>query len=127
MHGSYFEKILRVGLAFAFLYPAVSAVFNPFSWVGYFPSFLLNLVGTYDIVLLHVFGVTEVLIGLWLLFGRKIFIPSVVAAIYLFGIIVFNLNQMDVVFRDISILTIAVALAVMSWQAAVGERDITLE
>ncbi len=111
MHGSRTEKILRFGLALAFIYPAISAWFNPFAWIGYFPSFLLNFAGSNDILLLHAFGVTEIIIGLWLIFGKKIFWPSVVAGAYLVGIVVLNLNQMDVIFRDISILAIAIALA----------------
>jgi len=111
MYGSVTEKILRVGLAFAFLYPAVSALFNPFAWVGYFPPFLLDLVGSNSILLLHTFGITEVIIALWLFFGKKVFYPSVIASLYLLAIVVLNISQMDIVFRDLSILTIAIALA----------------
>lgn len=114
MHGSTSEKILRVGLAFSFLYPAVSAWFNPFAWVGYFPPFLLDLAGSNDILMLHAFGVTEIIIGLWLIFGKRIFWPSVAAAFYLLAIVVLNLNQMDVIFRDISILAIAISLVLMT-------------
>lgn len=110
MFGSTTEKVLRVGLAFAFLYPAIAAWFNPFAWVGYFPPFILTMAFGHDIVLLHIFGITEILIALWILFGRRIFIPSFLAALYLVGIILFNLTQMDVIFRDISILAIAIAL-----------------
>lgn len=112
MHASLSEKILRGGLAFAFIYPAVSAWFNPYAWVGYFPPFVLDIVGSYDITLLHVFGVTEIIIGVWLIFGRRIWLPSVIATLYLLAIVLLNLNQMDVIFRDISILAIAVALLV---------------
>ena len=111
MYGSKTERILRIGLAFSFLYPAVSAWFNPFAWIGYFPAFLINFAGSNDILLLHVFGISEIVIGLWLIFGRKIFLPSCAAALYLLAIVVLNLNQMDVIFRDISILMIAIALA----------------
>lgn len=114
MYGSTIERILRIGLAFSFLYPAISAWFNPFAWIGYFPPFVLNLAGNYDMLLLHAFGVTEILIGLWLIFARKIFWPSTIAAAYLLAIVVFNLNQMDVIFRDVSIFAVAVALALKS-------------
>jgi len=114
MYGSNSEKILRIGLAFSFLYPAISAWFNPFAWIGYFPGFLLNFAGSHDMLLLHAFGITEIIIGLWLIFGRRIFLPSCFAALYLLAIVVLNLNQMDVIFRDISIFAIAVALALTS-------------
>jgi uncharacterized membrane protein YphA (DoxX/SURF4 family) len=104
--------ILRIGLAFAFLYPAISAIFNPFAWIGYFPQFAHTLIPN-DTLLLHLFGAVETIIGLWLLSGKKVFYPSAVAAIMLFFIVVFNLPQMDVVFRDISILAMAIALMVL--------------
>ena len=103
---------LRFGLAFAFLYPPVAAIFNPLSWIGYFPPFLLGYVP--DLVLLHAFGVTEIIVGLWILSGWRIFLPSVIAALYLLAIVVFNLNGFDVVFRDLSIFAMAMALALMS-------------
>lgn len=110
MHGTLSERILRIALAFSFIYPAISAWFNPFAWIGYFPPFLLDMVGQYDMLLLHAFGISEIAIGLWLIFGKRIWWPSVLALVYLIGIVVFNLNQMDVIFRDITIAAIALAL-----------------
>ncbi|PIT91021.1 hypothetical protein COU17_02500 [Candidatus Kaiserbacteria bacterium CG10_big_fil_rev_8_21_14_0_10_49_17] len=106
------EWLLRAGVAFAFLYPAISAVFNPFAWIGYFPVFLTSLAGEHTDWLLHLFGLSEVIIALWILIGKRIFIPASLASIYLIGIILFNIPQMDVIFRDISILAMSLALAV---------------
>lgn len=105
------DWLLRIGVGFAFLYPPISALLNPFAWVGYLPLFVTNIFPD-AIVLLHIFGVVEVIIGLWILSGKKIFIPSTLAALMLAGIIVFNFSQMDVLFRDIPILLMAVALMI---------------
>lgn len=107
--------ILRAGVAFAFLYPAIAAWFSPTDWIGYFPQFLIGYVP--DLVLLHSFGLSEVFIGLWILSGKKIFIPSVLASLYLTVIIIFNLNGFDVIFRDISILSISLYLAIKNLRA----------
>lgn len=106
------DWLLRIGVAFAFLYPPVSAWFNPFAWVGYFPSFMLDIAGSYDMTLLHVFGVFEIIIGLWILFGRNIFLPSLVATAALFAIVFFNWNQMDVLFRDLTIALMSLTLVI---------------
>ena len=103
---------LRIGVAFAFLYPPINAVLDPNAWIGYFPSFMRGIVP--DEILLHAFGIVEVVVALWILSGKKIFIPSVLAALMLFGIVFFNYSEMQVVFRDISIAAMAVALALMS-------------
>ena len=107
--------LLRIAVAFAFLYPPISALVNPFAWIGYFPLFITNIFPN-AIILLHIFGVVEVVIGLWILSGKHIFIPSALAVFILFGIIVFNFSQMDILFRDVSILLMAVALMISSRQ-----------
>jgi uncharacterized membrane protein YphA (DoxX/SURF4 family) len=102
------DLTLRIALALAFLYPPVNALSDPSSWIGYFPSFMHGILP--DMVLLHGFGVLEVLIALWLLSGRKIFYPATLAFVLLVAIVLFNANQFQVLFRDLSIALIALAL-----------------
>lgn len=104
--------LLRLGAAFAFLYPPFAAFFgDPYAWYGYFPAFTRGFVP--DLVLLHAFGAVEVFIGLWILSGYRIFWPSAAATVLLLGIVFFNLPQMDVVFRDLSIACLTGALMLM--------------
>lgn len=116
---NHLSLILRLGLAFSFLYPPMSAIVNPFAWIGYFPQFAHTIIPN-DLLLLHLFGAIEAIVGIWLLTGKKIFYPAVSAAVLLFLIIIFNLPQFDIVFRDVSIFAIAVALAALSFP----KRDI---
>ena len=105
---------LRIGLAFAFLYPPYAALSDPISWQAYFPAFV-HALPLSPIVLLHAVGVLEVVIALWLLSGWRIRLPASLAAVMLLGIVVFNWPQLDVLFRDLSIVAIALALAL--WPA----------
>ncbi|HEY4526242.1 hypothetical protein A2765_06400 [Candidatus Kaiserbacteria bacterium RIFCSPHIGHO2_01_FULL_56_24] len=104
--------ILRIGLAFAFLYPPWNALSNPESWIAYFPPFMRGIVP--DAVLLHSFGALEIVIALWILSGWRIFWPSLAAAAILLAIIVFDFSNFEVIFRDVAIATIAIALAVQN-------------
>jgi len=104
--------ILRIGLAFAFLYPAIAAFIEPVAWIGYFPQFVKDVIPN-EALLLNLFGFTEVVIALWLLWGKYVFYPSVIAAVVLVTIVIFNWGGLDVVFRDLSIAAMAVALAVL--------------
>lgn len=108
--GSTTDFLLRLGVAFSFLFPPVNAFLDPYAWVGYFPAFIPDAMP--EMVLLHVFGLIEVIIGLWLLSGRKIFIPSVAATALLALIVLFNLGDFQVLFRDVSIAFAALALAI---------------
>lgn len=109
--GSFPDLLLRAGVAFAFLYPPWSALQDPNAWIGYFPVFVKGFVP--DLVLLHAFGVVEVVLALWILSGWRIFYPSLVAAAMLVGIIVLNIPEFQVLFRDLSIAAMALALALL--------------
>ena len=105
---------LRAGVAFAFLYPAINALFNPYSWIGYFPPFMRGYVP--DMVLLHAFGAMEVVIALWILSGKKIFWPSLAATALLLAIVVFDYHNFEILFRDLSIAAAALSLAFLSYR-----------
>lgn len=109
--------LLRIGVAFAFFYPPFDALSNPDSWIGYFPKFIHGIAP--DAVLLHGFGLIEVIIALWILSGKKIFWPSLTAALLITTIVLFNLNNFEVLFRDLSISAMALALAVNAKQKEV--------
>lgn len=104
--------LLRIGVAFAFLFPALNAFFDPYSWIGYFPSFLEELIP--DTILLHLFGVFQIVIGFWILSGRRIFIPSLIATVLLGLIVLFNLGDFQELFRDLSIMATALALTLLN-------------
>ncbi len=104
--------LLRIGVAFAFLYPPISAFFEPYSWLGYIPSFARGIVD--EMLLLHAFGVVEILLALWILSGWRIFWPSLAAAAFLVVIVVVNPPEFPVLFRDLSIAAAAVSMALLS-------------
>ncbi|MFI5260495.1 MAG: hypothetical protein ACHQU0_01735 [Candidatus Paceibacteria bacterium] len=103
---------LRVGAAFAFLYPPIKAISDPISWIGYFPRFITSL-PVDPLILLHGFGIIEVILALWVLSGKHIRIPAVLMTLMLLGIVGFNLGDMDLLFRDISIACMTLALALL--------------
>ena len=101
---------LRVGLAFAFLYPPVAAISDPVTWAAYFPSFVHEL--PIDItIILHAFGALEVVLAVWILSGWRVRVPALIASGLLVAIVVLNMNNFEVVFRDLSIAAMAFALA----------------
>ncbi len=111
--------LLRIAIAFAFIFPAYSAIGNPDEWLGYFPPFVLSMaqgIGISDIVLLHTFGIFEVIIALWVLWGKKGYIPAALAAVVLGLIVILDFNQFSVLFRDASIALASAALALDFWR-----------
>lgn len=101
--------LLRLGVAFAFIYPAFDAFFHPDAWIGFFPFFMRDYMS--DALLLNAWGIFEIVIGIWILSGKKIFIPSLIATLSLIGIVVFNFSLIDILFRDIALALAAASLA----------------
>jgi len=107
--------LLRAGVSFSFLYPPINALFDPYTWIGYFPKFMHGIVS--DTLLLHTFGIVEVIIALWILSGKNIFWPSLAATLILLAIVFLNLQDFQILFRDITIAAIAFSLALSSYPA----------
>jgi len=106
--------LMRLAVAFAFIYPAVDAWFNPDSWIGYFPGFILDLAGSNTELLLHCWGILEILLALWVLFGVRVYIPSIIMAVALMAVVVANPGQFPILFRDVSIALAALSLALVN-------------
>lgn len=104
--------LLRVGLAFVFLYAAVASLASPQDWVGYLPNLTRNLLsGT---TLLHVISAYEIALVLWLLSGKYVRYAAALCALTLTGIVLSNLSIFIVTFRDIALIFAALALFTMS-------------
>lgn len=104
--------LLRFGVAFTFLFAAVSAFINPAPWLSYFPPFLRDHMS--DTALLWIWGGAETIIGLWILSGRRIFLPSIAASGLMLGIFIFDFGSIHIIFRNVCILSTSIALAIMT-------------
>lgn len=105
--------LLRVALAFAFLYAAYGFWQNPNDWIGYIPAFVKNIGLSQDVLLMLIAGF-HLIIALWILSGWRIFLSSLTAAVFLGLVVYLNQNQLDVLFRDISLAIAALALTFSS-------------
>ncbi len=108
--------LLRIGIAIAFLYPPIDSFFNPNAWLGFFPPFLLGHLP--DAVMLGAWGIVEVIIALWILSGKRIFLPSVAATLSLILIVFFNIPLIEIVFRDVALACVTATLAWWSFKKA---------
>ncbi len=103
---------LRIGLAFVFIFAALSAFFNSQAWIGYVPTFIGNTITRGYFLFVH--DIVNLVLGIWLLSGKKTYWAAIVSAIVLAGITLTNLNVFLITFRDVGLFFAAVALAVMS-------------
>ncbi len=112
---------LRLGLAFSFLYPAIDSFFHPDTWIGFFPARLVA-VSPVDVLMFGLlFSGLEIVIALGILFMRDPFYPALAAVVVLLGIVMFNWSAFDIVFRDISIMSMAIALILLRNQENILE------
>jgi hypothetical protein len=103
--------LLRIAVAFSFLYPPIAAWFAPDNWIWFVPDFIEIFIDKG--IFLHIFGAIEILIALGVLFLKNPVWPSLAATFVLLAIIILDWSTFDVVFRDISILLAALALVAL--------------
>ncbi len=108
----FISLLLRTGLAIGFFYAAVSSILNPTNWIGYIPSFLTTNMNPG--IFLLIFSIYELVLGLLLILDYKTFHLAILSSLTLLLIIIFNINSLDIVFRDIPILIMAIALIFLS-------------
>jgi hypothetical protein len=103
---------LRLGLAFTFLFAAISGFLNPQAWIGYIPGFIGNFITRGYFLLVH--DMLLFILGVWLLLGKKTFYSAIISCLFILGIILANFGSFLITFRDVGLFFAAVALAVMS-------------
>mgnify|MGYP001596994146 CR=1 FL=1 len=108
--------ILRAGLSLVFLYAAVASLLEPTSWIGFMPGFIRA--SGFAGALLRIFSFWEIALALWLLSNRAVFFAALAASATLVAITVVNITALDIVFRDVAILFMALALAVLTKPAS---------
>jgi uncharacterized membrane protein YphA (DoxX/SURF4 family) len=109
-HKNLTPLLLRVGLAVTFMYAAISSFVNPNDWVGFLPPLLTQHVD--GATVLKFFSVYELALVAWLVSGIYVRWAALLCALTLAGIIVFNVHQFAITFRDLALVFAALALAV---------------
>jgi uncharacterized membrane protein YphA (DoxX/SURF4 family) len=122
MKGNSAATILRWGLAFVFFYAAVEALLHPDVWVGYMPLFLTNNFSPK--LLLSGFSVFELVLAIWLFWGRKLMWSSMIAAITLAVITLLNTDIFLITFRDVGLAMAALALFELAREKNFKEEEI---
>jgi len=110
IRGSNVSLILRIALAFVFLYASISSFVSPSDWIGYMPKFMRGIVP--DQLLLAGFSIYELGLALWLLSGLYAKYAALLTAATLAGIVALNPALLPITFRDVGLMIAAVALFV---------------
>lgn len=101
--------LIRIGLVFVFLYAGAEALIQPLNWVGFVPPWADKLISReLSLTMLSIF---QIFLSLWLLSGFKERYSAWAASIFLVIVIIQNLGQMDILFRDVGLLFSSSALA----------------
>lgn len=108
--------LVRLGVAVVFLYAAISSFLQPQLWSSFFPLwFQKNLPVT---LLLYLFSLYEISLSLLILSGKKTKLAGILASLTLLSIIVVNLRDLDIIFRDIAIFFAALSLVFFDGEKA---------
>ena len=105
-------SLLRVGLAIVFLYAGVASILHPEAWMIFLPS-ILTAHFSADL-LLKLFSAYQFVLVVWLVSGWKVRYAAALCALTLIGIVITNINALDITFRDIALVFMALALVFSS-------------
>lgn len=105
--------LLRIGLASVLLYAALASFMDPDTWASFLPKFLRDAFPDQIKLFLFGFSVYELLLVCVLLLDKYVYQAAILSALTMIGILVFNAQGMDVIFRDVAIMFMALALAVL--------------
>lgn len=100
--------VLVLGLAFVFIAFGIDKFLFPDNWLGYVPGWIPIAAKPF----LYLTGAFDVLLGVLLLLPRASRVAAIACAAFI-GVIVFTLGWNEIVIRDIGLLAMAVALALM--------------
>ena len=108
---NYGPLVLRLGLAFVFLWFGFSQLFQPESFYGYLPPMMMHLSSSLPHPLIILNGLAEIILGLLLLTGKWTRVAASLLAAHLFFIIL-SLGYNEIAVRDFGLMigTIAIAL-----------------
>ena len=105
--------VLKLGVGFVFLYVGITGLIHPDLYIGYFPQAILGIIP--NNLLSGIYSVFEILLALWLLFGKQTFIVASILSLMLIGIMVINWQLFPILFRNVGILGATIALAILDY------------
>jgi hypothetical protein len=100
--------LLRIGLAFVFLYAATASLQHPLVWAIYLPAFLTKAIAA--TTLIKIVAIYELALVVWLLSGKYVRYCALLCALTLAGIVLTNPSQLITTFRDVGLVFMALAL-----------------
>lgn len=103
---------LRLGLIFVFAYVPVASYLDPSAYYHYLPSWSSEIINRSQA--LNILSIYEIILVLWFIWGRYLVVPCILAVLVLTAIVGFNFPSFGVIFRNVSIIFSAIALALIS-------------
>ena len=106
--------IMRIFLAFVFLWFGVSEIVDPTNWVSYMPAFISDL-GMDGNFLVQIHGILLVIVSFCLIFKLFLRYTGLLAVLVMFqiifGLLLFSKFEInEIVVRDIGILGLAIGV-----------------
>lgn len=117
--------MLRLGLAYVFLYAGIDAIIHPQVWIDFLPPIAFEYAPMK--LVLDMFSISQILIALALLWRKTSFYGAAVSAVTLAGItissLVMDLSSILIVFRDIGLFFAAAGLMFLELPAFLRRKN----
>ncbi|MBI4441490.1 DoxX family protein [Candidatus Woesearchaeota archaeon] len=108
----YSTVILRVGLAFVFLWFGIDKFIHPLIWANWVPDWMAVLIPVPLSTFMIIQGVVEVVVGFLLLIGYQTRFAAFLAVVTILGaeLAMFGTGQIEIMVRDAGLLAASLSL-----------------
>jgi len=103
--------LLQFATSLYLTYVGVASLINPDIWISYFPSYIHNL--TFAFVLLKLWALFLLFLAIWIMSGKRIFIPTFVATIILILTTLISLPIPEYFFHNVALTCGAFSLCII--------------
>ncbi|MBX4196888.1 hypothetical protein KW805_04845 [Candidatus Pacearchaeota archaeon] len=112
---------LSIALAFAHAYAGLGTLTNPSQWQIFVPAWITSLISVSSVLYLHAF--LDIAIALLILYPKTRFYGAILSALNFTFIILSNLDQLFIVFRDVPLLMGAVLVAFLVYESRAASQS----
>jgi len=106
--------IIKLGLAFILAYVSIDSFISPDLWIGFLPGWATSTVSAK--LLLDLFSIAQLVLAAGLLWRQVSAYAALLTAVLLGAIVLTDLQDFLIVFRDLGLACAAAGVAVLDWK-----------
>lgn len=116
-------KILRIGLGITFLWLGYQIWIEPLAWGSFMLPWAQDLLPQPLEQFMKTTAILDIIIGLWLIIGWKVWIPALLASLHLVGVLITTTGSLQLaISRDVGLLAGTLAILIDTFPTSLKNK-----